>query len=318
MKAYIISLNKPIEKIEYLEQQGIKPILVEGINGNKLSGEEIKNRVSKSYFYLGPKSAIGCALSHFKAWKAFLETDEEYAMIFEDDVILEDDFIKKTKNSLKYVPNNYDILYLGCFGCDNKKTTFFDYVSIFVSSKNVPHKINEYISIPKIAFATHAYIISRKGAIKILNILDGNLYEHIDISLQDLSSKGQINAYVTTPRLAYQTSTDNTISENVSTKHPMILSKLLNRIYIDKKVRGDYPFLASSRRIWKYNMCAFTYIFLFIGIILTYYNVSIKNMTIFFLLISILDLCNLKSFSQFEFILFHYFIYICFLKSLSN
>lgn len=55
---------------------------------------------------LGPTGALGkgsvaCALSHIRAWKAFLDDSlkdqglyREYAVILEDDVVLSDDFVK--------------------------------------------------------------------------------------------------------------------------------------------------------------------------------------------------------------------------------
>lgn len=307
MEAYVISLNNPSEKLDYLKKNGIDPILVKGVNGKKISKDEIYNRVSLFYYYFGPLSAIGCALSHFLVWKMFLETDREYAIIFEDDVILENDFVEKTTLSLKNVPEDYDILYLGCFGCTNKPNLF----SILTTPiLNKGKKINDYISIPEVAYATHSYIVSRKGAEKLLKLLDGKLYNHIDICLQELASKKKINVYVTTPRLAYQTSTDTTSSENLATKHPLLLTGLLNKMYVDEKVRGDYVFVASGLQVNEYIFNIMSLIFLILGIIFAYYKVSLKKITIFFILLSILDLFHLSNLLQLKLILLHYFIFI--------
>ena len=78
----MISLNDAKEKIEYLNSFGIEVLLVKGVNGKAVSNEEINKRVSNTYKNFGPKSAIGCAISHMNTWKLFLETEEEYAIIF--------------------------------------------------------------------------------------------------------------------------------------------------------------------------------------------------------------------------------------------
>jgi len=309
MNAYIISLENPIEKIDYLKSHGISPILIEGINGKKEKDENIEKHVSTYYKYFGPKGAIGCALSHMKTWRTFLETDDEYAIIFEDDVVLEDDFINKLNLAMTHVPSSFDILYLGCMGCNNEQSINIIKWAMMIMVKPVePKIINDYISVPSVSFATHAYVLSRKGAETLLKEIDGNLNNHIDISMQQLASDGKIETYVSTPRIAYQTSTDNSVSENVSSNHPILLTKLLNQFYFDKMARANYFFNVAFLRVGDINMSMASILFILLGLVLV--NIDIKKITLFYILLSLPDIYMLRTKNDILIIIFHYFLFI--------
>ena len=314
MKAYMISLNDATEKIEYLKSFGIETILVKGANGKTMPDEDIAKRVSSRYKTFGPKSAIGCAISHMNTWKMFLETDDEYTIIFEDDVVLEDNFNEKLKLALQDVPKDYDILYLGCAGCDEEQK--INIIKLFSRWTFLPktfkksQKITENISIPSLALCAHAYILSRKGATKLLNQLDGKVNNHIDICIQNLVLDNEIESYVTTPRIAYQTSTDDNQSENVSSNYPLIATSILNKIYVDKLFKAQYLFSVSGVRICNFNINMFTTIFFIIGILCMLKGIDIKVVTLVFLIISSPDIILSKNLNDIQVILFHYLVLI--------
>lgn len=75
---------------------------------------------TKQYFELGVKGRtsiltpgeVGCTLSHLDALKIFLKTDEQYALILEDDAVLPDHFcLKKLEEELTKVPLNSKFLF---------------------------------------------------------------------------------------------------------------------------------------------------------------------------------------------------------------
>jgi len=292
MKAYIISLEEPIKKMEYLKTFEINPIWVKGFNGNKdLTKEEsYKSYISSSYV---PKSAVGCALSHIKVWKDFIKRDnkdEKYIMIFEDDVVLEKHFKQSVIYSLMNVPINYDILYLGCFGCDkNNVSNVYEASTLLYGKNKRTGYINSYISIPEIAYALHGYILSKKGASKLLELLKNNVNDHIDMKIHLLASKEKIDSYVTTPRLAYQTSTDTGKSENIKVSHPSLLTLPLRHIELDKMVKGDYIFTVSFRQVGPYIINGMSIIFLLLGLICAFIRIDIKYLTLFYILLSLPD-----------------------------
>jgi glycosyl transferase family 25 len=61
---------------------------------------------------------IGCYLSHVKAWRAFLETGDDYGLICEDDLVLGPDLEKVLTPALKHA-RHWNILRLSALGTGN-------------------------------------------------------------------------------------------------------------------------------------------------------------------------------------------------------
>jgi hypothetical protein len=183
---------------------------------------------------------------------------------------------------------------------------FLEYSFSFKKEK----EITDNIAVPSAAYFTHAYILSRKGATNLLKYLDGKLFNHIDFCIQKLVLDNKIESYITTPRIAYQTSTDSTKSENVMTNYPIIPNKLLSKIYIDKMVTAQYLFSLSLFRLGNININIFTLIFFLLSFIFMIKNIDIKKITIIFLIISLPDIILIKNENDMQTILFYYFILI--------
>ena len=209
-KTYVISLNKPDNLLSEIRNYGLDPILVEGVNGKKLSSDEIKENTSTYGSIFAPLSVIGCAMAHIKVWKLFVESGAKYGIVFEDDVIFEDNFREELDKGIKNTPNDFDILYLGCFGCQNNiNFNTLQFANQGIININAKFR-NNYVNKPFSALATHAYVVSRKGVKKLLTYIEHNIYTHIDLNIQTLVSHNLINVYSFNNRIAYQTSTDET------------------------------------------------------------------------------------------------------------
>jgi GR25 family glycosyltransferase involved in LPS biosynthesis len=289
-KTYVISLNKPDNLLSEIRKYGLDPILVEGVNGKKLSTKEIKDNTSSYGSIFAPLSVIGCAMSHVKTWKLFLESNAEYAIIFEDDVVFEDNFKEKLDLGIKNTPKDFDILYLGCFGCQNNinlNTLQFAHIGILDLKANFK---NHFVNKPIIALATHAYVVSRKGVQKLITYIDHNIYTHIDINIQTLVSNKLLDIYSLNDRIAYQTSTNESKSLNVSSSHPIMINNLLSEFYIDKMVKASYISTVSSLRIGNFNIYTWSLIFMLLGLILSTTDIDALSITIGFILISLPDL----------------------------
>ena len=288
---YVISLNYPNTLINTLQEQNLNPILFNAIDGASIDNSFIKKHVSETYATFGPKSAIGCALSHLNIWKTFLKSNNEYAIVLEDDIIvnekIDNNLIDNKTNDdinsevdsegdsevdseidsevdsegdsegdneidneltlreiiefyIDKTPKNFDMLYLGSFGSESNNNFFSIIMKILGNASNNSHTVNQYIRKPNVALATHAYVLSKNGALKLIEHLDGKIYNHIDYCIQSLASNDLINRYITTPRLFFQTSTDNNISTNVSNSHPILINHNLSNYYLDTKVKASY------------------------------------------------------------------------------
>lgn len=291
---YIISLNTPRDLLHKLKENGLDPILFKGANGKTLDHKTIKKYTTPFYSIFGPMSSIGCSISHMSVWKTFLQSNKQYAVVFEDDIIFNSINLKSDISFyLSNTPTNFDVLYLGCFGSDPNNTFFNTTMDLLNISSNFS-QINNYIIKPRVALALHAYVISRSGAEKLINLLYGKIYNHIDFCIQTLSKKNLINTYVTNPRLIYQTSTDTTPSQNSSNSYPILFNNILAQYYIDKFVKASYITTVSLFRIFNYNITLSNILIFIICFYLYISNESILFILVFIIIISLPDLFNIK------------------------
>jgi len=286
--AYVISLNNPTSLLTKISEYNLNPILINGINGAKLSPTEINHNTTLLCSMFCPKSVIGIAMSHIKSWKEFVKSKNNLALFFEDDAIFVDNFRQQLDISIENTPKNFDILYLGCFGCDNS-INFFTLINNGIINLNAS-KINKYIKKPEIAFALHSYILTRKGAKKLINYYDKNISYYVDYTIQYLIRNNQINAYSLNKRIVYQTSTDDTMSTNNNNTHPMIITNLLSNYYIDTKVKASYMANLTFMRVGNLNLSLFSILFLITGIILSTLKIDIYKITGFYILLSSPDI----------------------------
>ena len=131
------------------------------IENNKDIGTSYKNWLLKNKSKWGH---LGCSMSHYNVLEKFInEHHQPYLLIFEDDVILDEDFGKKLLEVLNNHKNlEFDVLLAG-YNCDSNYVPFKsscsrnkDYTEL-----NGIRSVNYFIG-------THAYIIHRNNAQKIL------------------------------------------------------------------------------------------------------------------------------------------------------
>jgi len=290
MDAYIISLNNPELLIKQISDFGLNPILINGVNGKQLSRQEINKNTKLACSLFCPKSVIGIAMSHIKAWEEFLNTNKKSAIIFEDDVVFTKNFKKEFDIAMQNVPNDFDLFYLGCFGCTNTINIY----TIAGTTSNLINlnsgNINKYINKPSFVFATHAYVISRNGAKKLIKHFKNNISYHLDFVIQTLIRDNIINAYGLNKRIVYQTSTDETMSANVSTNHPSLLNDIISNYYLDTKVKASYATTMVIARVGNINLSIFSILFILTGILLSTIDTDIYTITAGYLLLSSKDL----------------------------
>jgi len=100
------------------------------------------------HFQLHTKGAIGCSLSHIGCWKYIVDNNIEEAVIFEDDCYLKSEMFDHVKR---------------CYEQFNKDIFVFGYTKIY--KKNM---IDNCFSTAEAFVGSHAYIITNKGARKLL------------------------------------------------------------------------------------------------------------------------------------------------------
>ena len=117
--AFLINLDRAPERLEFvkpnIDQLGFPVERISAIDGKLLSKSELHKvcdyKKFKSYFKMLPeRGTIGCSLSHEKALKRFLESEYEFALIFEDDVVFNPPELRKCIDKSIEKKNLWDIL----------------------------------------------------------------------------------------------------------------------------------------------------------------------------------------------------------------
>lgn len=159
---YLINLksakNRLSRMTNILNEKGLRYELVEAIDGRILSQGEINGLYSrfKSWLILNrqmTRSEIGCALSHKKAYRKFLATNEQSCVIFEDDIIVSDMINNAIDVAQKAISKDQpEVILLSAFDED---------------SSLAPSELGVYdpIGFP---WCTDGYVINRKAAELIL------------------------------------------------------------------------------------------------------------------------------------------------------
>lgn len=99
MRTYIINLKEAIERRRYMEQQltllpsFLSCEFVEAVDGRAMSKSERDEKFNSEKFRLKyakevRPGEIGCTLSHQKCYRKLIESDEKYALILEDDIVV--------------------------------------------------------------------------------------------------------------------------------------------------------------------------------------------------------------------------------------
>lgn len=133
-------------KVEFFEA-------IDGNNENELSKYKFKTAQWFDPFNKKPltKGEIGCALSHYILWEKIVNEKIEHAIIFEDDILIPDDFVKRYNSLLTELPEEYDLVYFNRKRMNNNEV-----------------KKSDNIFIAKYSYWTCAYQISYHGAKRLL------------------------------------------------------------------------------------------------------------------------------------------------------
>lgn len=165
-KIYIVNLKHDIERkkniINEIEKQNIKNYeIIEAVAGNELNEFELDTHTFKNKKNINPwnskmsPSQIGCALSHIKIYKKFIDTEFKLALILEDDAI----FLKNFKTTIKnLIIKNFKY---------RRQIMLLSEIKEFYP-KAIDFKDDYEIVDVANAFFTHAYVINKEAALEII------------------------------------------------------------------------------------------------------------------------------------------------------
>ena len=224
---FLINMDSATGKIrlQRMEREcakaGITFERVPGVDGKRVSDDELEKTVGVACRYLCSPSMIGIGLSHMKIWQRIVDENIGCALIMEDDCVLCPNFVQRMNSALSSVPPDFHVLLLGCFFCPP------------LTKKNVPTETHET---PRIAaFAgLHCYVVSLEGAKLLLENIPRVKY-HIDMQMNHIDG---LKLYKTREQLASQNGNDT--SSNVNIGFPGSLNTLFSKIEISEKTTLDF------------------------------------------------------------------------------
>lgn len=112
---YVINLDRSKERfakiLPLIQNLNLPYERISAVDGKKLSKQEITHYVDMKPYKIEPLRVgeVGCYLSHAQAWKQFLESDYQNAIIFEDDVSFDPALLKDMIHKTKSYPDAWDI-----------------------------------------------------------------------------------------------------------------------------------------------------------------------------------------------------------------
>jgi glycosyl transferase family 25 len=124
---------------------------------------------------------VGCFLSHLEVYKKIINGDKPYALIFEDDARMIRNIQKSVIEIIpQFFPSDWDIILLG-----------------YDISNPVHHEIVKYPNYIKLHgfYGTHAYLITKSGAEKLLELVKIPFTNQIDHVMGELCELGLLNVY---------------------------------------------------------------------------------------------------------------------------
>lgn len=163
MKTYIVNLKKDTERREYItdllaDKVFLDKEFLDAVYGKELSAEELDTVFDKDLAYkrygrkLNP-GEIGCTLSHFKAYRKLIDSNDDRVLLLEDDITILHDF-----SSIDAIADSLP-----------EDEPYVLFLSGDYWYKNM-NPFNDSLSIANVydAVGTYAYVINRKGAELIL------------------------------------------------------------------------------------------------------------------------------------------------------
>lgn len=149
-------------------------------------------------------------------WQTCLELNEPL-LIFEDDVVLQDNFSEITSRAIQELnkKQHWDILLLGALGCVHPQKKFgLNIIASLVGGKwRRPRRIldlndeESFIHVPMCPYGCHAYVLHPNGAKRLLEFCPKASF-HVDVVA--LGEK-ELEVVAIHPLIAWQTNEDTTI-----------------------------------------------------------------------------------------------------------
>ena len=231
MKTFVINLDRAVDKRNRIsnlcEKLKMDFEIFTAIDGSKLDESFIRSNVYDYQNCFLTNGEIGCALSHIGVYREIIRRDLPYALIIEDDAILDNrtldfmrDFEKKTKNGIFLLTGDFEY-------AKNKKIKLGNF-KVFPVAK---------------AVRTTGYIITLKTAKKMVDFLLPIRYEADMFEI--FRTCGNVKIYATLPHLI-ETNDRDKRSSSIESERKLVVADRENyrqKLYsLEKRPKINFVF----------------------------------------------------------------------------
>lgn len=167
-QVYVLNMEKRPERLEHFhaecERVGFKPNNLQVFNA--VDGTNIPHTDDRLNYIkrLLKPGEIGCALSHFEMWRDIVKNDYKYALILEDDVVFNDNFVENLNSLMGDLPLGTWIVQIGVLHSHTSGQTPPSSVEL-TKSVSIGKKYNP---------GTFSYILSKEGATQLIQEIEKN------------------------------------------------------------------------------------------------------------------------------------------------
>ena len=216
MKAFVINLDKDKQRLHnfynsFKHSKFIQIQRIPGIYGKDIDSSQLTT-LCHNFCSNGIK---GCFASHKSVWKKIKDENIQSAIIFEDDAVpIQQNYEDLIKQQIKNTPKDFDIIVL--HNTLDKIQNIPIYQKLILQILGLYNysnkKINTNVYKPQFTYELVSYIVSNKGARKLLSLFPKINY-HVDVSV--FKKYNQLNIYsVKNPIFKQSLLGSNNISDN--------------------------------------------------------------------------------------------------------
>lgn len=200
MDILVINLDRDTERLKNVERQLDDFTRIAAVDSKKVRGD-----CSTSLLQLfGTKSMAGIMMSHMKCWRYIVENNLDYALILEDDFklsVTEKELVNYSNKLVTSAPSSWDVILLGYFMGDFVGNDLFTKIVMRLRNIHGEQKdINRYLFKPSTWGGAHGYLLSQRGAQKLINTFPKATY-HVDFEMARLDF---LNVYASKRKLVFQ------------------------------------------------------------------------------------------------------------------
>ena len=225
MHAFVVNLDRDTKRLGEFQKDWKDITSINITRFPAIKGSEIRHtpQVAPICQEHCTDGMIGCAASHLALMYKMIRDNIPVMMVLEDDAYPCTDFDQQWNTiQAQFLPNDFDILLLGAGGWSKPSIMSPFFQLIYGRDIREYKKINSKVIVPANPTCTYGYLISQKGAKKIIEKYN-IIRNHIDVYL---FSRDDLQLYALDNPIVFTHDSDASLGNNYTIRLPESIEKL--------------------------------------------------------------------------------------------